>query len=85
MIGKSVLERNEVKHCSAQTVLFSGLRNNFKRTSAPRCKTQKAKSRGYLNPSASGIHNGDAGIFVTCGRGQEAKCVQEMDDILSEV
>lgn len=34
---------------------------------------------------ASGIHNDDAGIFVTCDKGQEVKCLREMDDILSEV
>ncbi|KAJ9637994.1 hypothetical protein H2204_004584 [Knufia peltigerae] len=34
--------------------------------------------------SASGIHSGDRGIFVTCDKGQEKKCLREISDILSE-
>ncbi|KAI1625547.1 hypothetical protein EDD37DRAFT_308228 [Exophiala viscosa] len=34
--------------------------------------------------SASGIHSGDVGIFVTSDKGQERKCIQELSDILSE-
>ncbi|KIW11516.1 hypothetical protein PV08_10817 [Exophiala spinifera] len=34
--------------------------------------------------SASGIHSGDHGIFVTCDKGQERKCLQEISDILGE-
>lgn len=48
-------------------------------------KAQKTTTRRSVNVSASGIHNDDAGIFVTCDKGQESKCLREMDDILSEV
>ena len=41
--------------------------------------------KGGSKVSASGIHNDEAGIFVTCDKGQESKCLREMDDILSEV
>lgn len=34
---------------------------------------------------ASEIQNGDAGIFVTCDKGQEGKCVREMCDLLTQV
>lgn len=47
-------------------------------------KAQKTTTRRSVNVSASGIHNDDAGIFVTCDKGQESKCLREMDDILSE-
>ncbi|KAF7507300.1 hypothetical protein GJ744_010734 [Endocarpon pusillum] len=53
-------------------------------TQSPRWKAQKASSGKRLMTSASGIHNDDAGIFVTCDKGQEVKCLREMDDILSE-
>jgi hypothetical protein len=35
--------------------------------------------------SASGIHNDDVGILVTCDKGQEKKCLQELSDLLGEV
>ncbi|KIW68972.1 hypothetical protein PV04_04880 [Phialophora macrospora] len=34
--------------------------------------------------SASGIHNDDVGILVTCDKGQEKKCLQELSDLLGE-
>ena len=46
---------------------------------------QKAKSNGEIVISASGIHNDDKGIFVTCDKGQENKCLREMNDLLSQV
>ena len=47
-------------------------------------KGQEASRSGQLRVSASGIHNDDAGIFVTCDKGQEANCLREMDDLLSQ-
>ena len=38
-----------------------------------------------MSISASGINNDDAGIFVTCDKGQEGKCLREMNDLLSQV
>ncbi|KIW89374.1 uncharacterized protein Z519_10228 [Cladophialophora bantiana CBS 173.52] len=35
--------------------------------------------------SASGIHSGDVGIFVTSDKGQERRCLQELSDLLEEV
>jgi hypothetical protein len=64
-------------------LLLTMLRNIIQQ--APGWKSQKASFRGRLTASASGIHNDDAGIFVTCDKGLEAKCLREMDDILSEV
>ena len=48
-------------------------------------KAQKGRSGVNVNISASGIHSGDAGILVTCDKGQEVKCLREMSDLLSEV
>jgi hypothetical protein len=59
------------------------LRNTFQPTS--RWKASKGNSHGSPSLGASGINNDDAGIFVTCDKGQENKCLREMDDILSEV
>jgi hypothetical protein len=59
------------------------LRNVLQPTS--RWKASKGHTHGGLSPGASGINNDDAGIFVTCDKGQENKCLREMDDILSEV
>ena len=42
-------------------------------------------SRRTKTISASGIHSGDVGIFVTCDKGQEKRCLQEISDILGEV
>jgi hypothetical protein len=42
--------------------------------------------RGQIKTiSVSGIHSGDVGIFVTCDKGQEKRCLQEISDILGEV
>lgn len=48
-------------------------------------KTQRARSNGEVSISASGIHNNDRGIFVTCDMGQEGNCLREMNDLLSQV
>jgi len=44
----------------------------------------KYMSRRAKTISASGIHSGDVGIFVTCDKGQEKRCLQEISDILGE-
>jgi hypothetical protein len=46
---------------------------------------QRARSNGEVSISASGIHNNDSGIFVTCDMGQESNCLREMNDLLSQV
>ncbi|KAK5446422.1 hypothetical protein LTS15_009761 [Exophiala xenobiotica] len=44
-----------------------------------------AYRRGQIKTiSVSGIHSGDVGIFVTCDKGQEKRCLQEISDILGE-
>lgn len=48
-------------------------------------KMRRAKLNGEVVISASGIHNDDKGIFVTCAMGQENKCLREMNDLLSQV
>ncbi|KAL9095534.1 MAG: hypothetical protein Q9165_002405 [Trypethelium subeluteriae] len=35
-------------------------------------------------PRAQGIESGDSGIWVTCTRGKEAKCIAEMRDLFEE-
>ncbi|KAK5223431.1 hypothetical protein LTR47_010163 [Exophiala xenobiotica] len=41
--------------------------------------------RGQIKTiSVSGIHSGDVGIFVTCDKGQEKRCLQEMSNILGD-
>ncbi|OAP65397.1 hypothetical protein AYL99_01369 [Fonsecaea erecta] len=45
----------------------------------------RAKSRRPATISASGIHSDDVGIFVTCDKGQERKCLQELSDLLDEL
>ena len=44
-----------------------------------------AQSQGKIKGSRSVIESGDQGIFVTCDRGREMKCIYEMSDLLSEV
>jgi tRNA acetyltransferase TAN1 len=41
-----------------------------------------ASARTYTQPSA--ISTGDKGIFVTCDKGREKKCLQELDDLIHE-
>ncbi|SMR63569.1 unnamed protein product [Zymoseptoria tritici ST99CH_3D1] len=36
------------------------------------------------NHTAKDIHSGDSGIWVTCGKGREGKCVMEMRDLFNE-
>ncbi|KIW75274.1 hypothetical protein Z517_12048 [Fonsecaea pedrosoi CBS 271.37] len=57
--------------------------NSKYRTSKP--QDSRAKSRRLAAISASGIHSDDVGIFVTCDKGQEKKCLQELSDLLDEL
>jgi tRNA acetyltransferase TAN1 len=34
--------------------------------------------------TAKDIHSGDSGIWVTCAKGREGKCVSEMRDLFNE-
>ncbi|KAL9106947.1 MAG: hypothetical protein Q9227_008070 [Pyrenula ochraceoflavens] len=47
-------------------------------------RAQNAQSKGKIAASRSGIESGDKGIFVTCDRGREMKCIYEMADLLNE-
>ncbi|EXJ94606.1 hypothetical protein A1O1_03002 [Capronia coronata CBS 617.96] len=44
----------------------------------------KSGNRQITQVSASGIHSDDVGIFVTCDKGQERKCLEELSDLLGE-
>ncbi|OAL30376.1 hypothetical protein AYO22_01574 [Fonsecaea multimorphosa] len=52
---------------------------------ANKAQDSRAKSRQPVAISASGIHSDDVGIFVTCDKGQERKCLQELSDLLDEL
>ncbi|KIW27995.1 uncharacterized protein PV07_07687 [Cladophialophora immunda] len=52
---------------------------------AQKTENSRANSRRPAVISASGIHSDDVGIFVTCDKGQEKKCLQELSDLLEEL
>lgn len=44
----------------------------------------RSNANGRGNISATGLHSGDVGVFVTCDKGKEKACLREMEDLLSE-
>lgn len=47
-------------------------------------KAHKTNSSSNVSISASGIHSDDAGIFVSCDKGHENKCIRELNDLLPQ-
>lgn len=47
-------------------------------------RSQNVQWRKGANTSSSGIQADDVGLFVTCDKGQERKCLAEVHDLLSQ-
>lgn len=58
---------------------------NSNRNRQPRrWRNQKPQARGKTSISSSGIHNDDVGVFVTCSKGQERRCLDEANDLFMQ-
>ncbi|EXJ88936.1 hypothetical protein A1O3_02000 [Capronia epimyces CBS 606.96] len=71
-------------HTASQRTSKSKASYRKQRPRDPSLSQGKPKARHITPVSASGIHNGDVGIFVTCDKGQEKKCLLELGDLLGE-
>lgn len=51
----------------------------------PKPKYPHSGSGSGSNFSASGLHSGDVGVFVTCDKGMEKRALREVEDLLGEI
>ncbi|KAL4897031.1 hypothetical protein BDV59DRAFT_198473 [Aspergillus ambiguus] len=53
-------------------------------TSAQSSKKRKGGKWNYQQSNKSGIESGDWGVFITCDKGREGKCIAETLDLFSQ-
>ena len=58
--------------------------NNNQHRRTGKWKNHKPQTKGKASISSSGIHNDDVGVFVTCSKGQEKRCLDELNDLFMQ-
>ena len=79
MPGHSNTEKRQVSRSSPCI-----MRSTERGKQGAKWHAHKVGKNGQIPVSASGLFSGDAGIFVTCDKGQEGKCLREANDLLSQ-